>query len=371
MPVIEIVSEQDYPLPTPVEIPREGSYRLKEVGGSLVLPAQGVADGKAMVLVPALKARERRRFEVLPAGSASERVRVKEAGPTELSITLPEGPFTSYNFSAEIARPFFFPVLGPGGKMVTRSYPMKDVPGEARDHPHHRSFWTAYGEVNGVDDWSETPGKHGYIRHKRFGRVTSGPVWGGFTAASQWVAMDGKPLLDEQRMIRVYDAGPDYRLFDYDVHLIAAHGDVHYGDTKEGGILAFRVATTMDGNKGGKMENSAGSVGEKQVWGKRANWLDYSGPVEGQTFGIGMMDHPSNLNHPCYWHARDYGLVGTNPFAGAAFEKGQSAEGYRQKAGETLRFRYRVLIHKGSAKEGRVDAAYHAWIQPPKATLVG
>jgi len=83
------------------------------------------------------------------------------------------------------------------------------------------------------------------------------------------------------------------------------------------------------------------------------------------------MDHPGNLNHPCYWHARDYGLVGTNPFARAAFEKGQPADGYTQKAGETLRFRYRVLIHRGNAEQGRVEDAYHAWVQPPAARVVG
>jgi hypothetical protein len=178
-------------------------------------------------------------------------------------------------------------------------------------------------------------------------------------------------LLDERRSIRVYNVGPNQRLLDYDVHLIAAHGDVHYGDTKEGGILAFRVATTMDGNKGGRMENSTGGVTEKQVWGKRATWLDYSGPVDGQIFGIGMMDHPGNLNHPCYWHARDYGLVGTNPFARASFEKGQPDTGHHQKKGETLTFRYRVLIHRGNAAEGRVDDAYHGWVQAPVGRIVG
>lgn len=370
MPVIEIVSDQDFLVPTPVHVPRVGAapVRLKERGSGLVLPAQAAGDG-LVVLVPSLKAKEKRVFEVQPGGAQQQRVRVEQAEGA-VSITLPEGPFTTYHFSKEAPRPYLYPVLGPGGKAVTRNYPMKDVPGEDKDHPHHRSFWTAYGEVNGVDDWSEIAGKHGFIRHQKFEQVTGGPVWGGFTATAVWTGPDEKPLLDERRSLRVYDAGPDYRLLDYDVDLIAAHGDVHYGDTKEGGIMAFRVATSMDGNKGGRLENSTGGVGEKQVWGKRANWLDYSGPVDGQIVGIGMMDHPSNWAHPCYWHARDYGLVGTNSFAGAAFDKTASNAGHLQKAGETLRFRFRVLLHKGDAKEGRVDQAYHAWIEAPKARVV-
>ena len=88
------------------------------------------------------------------------------------------------------------------------------------------------------------------------------------------------------------------------------------------------------------------------VWGKRAAWLDYSGPVGGEVLGIAMMDHPGNPNHPCRWHARDYGLVGTNPFANGAFGEPQKTP-YHQKQGQTLRFRYRVLIHKGSAAPSR------------------
>lgn len=368
MPAVEIISDHDCPIPTPVVIPhRTGNLiRLKERGGSLVLPTQVRAEGGVIALIPALKAKERRVFEIQPAGAPRESIRVEE-GPGALSITLPEGPLTTYHFSKDAPRPYLFPVLGPGGKAVTRSYPMKkDVPGESKDHPHHRSFWTAYGEVNGVDDWSETPGKHGFIRHQKFEQITGGPVWGGFTATAVWTGPDEKPLLNERRRLRAYNVGPDYRLLDYDVELIAAYGDVHYGDTKEGGILAFRVATTMDGNKGGRLENSSGGIGEKQVWGKRANWLDYSGPVEGQIMGIGMMDHPANWGHPCYWHARDYGLVGTNSFAGSAFDRDAPKTGHTQKSGSTLHFRFRVLLHRGDAKEGKVDQAYHAWIQPPR-----
>jgi hypothetical protein len=88
--------------------------------------------------------------------------------------------------------------------------------------------------------------------------------------------------------------------------------------------------------------------------------------VEGEILGIGMMDHPGNLNHPCYWHARDYGLVGTNPFAKNSFQKELPKDGHHQKKGEKLLFRYRVLIHRGNAKAAEVDDAYHAWVQGPK-----
>jgi hypothetical protein len=309
-------------LPVGAALPK-GPLQLREEGGSLTAPAQ--REGEYLfALLSGLKAGQKRRFRV-EKGPEAKTVSLKEDGPGLLSILLPEGAFTTYHFEAALPRPFFYPVVGPGGRKVTRNYPMQDLAEEKtakdQDHPHHRSFWTAYGEVNEVDDWSEGKG-HGFIKHGKFETRSEGPVFGGFAASGVWTSAEGQPVLDEIRSVRVYNTGPDRRLLDYEIVLTAAHGDVHYGDTKEGGILSFRVFHTMKGAEGGRMENSNGSAGEKECWGKRAAWLDYAGQVEGQLTGIAMMDHPGNLHHPCYWHARDYGLVGTNPFAKSAFEGG-------------------------------------------------
>jgi methane monooxygenase PmoA-like len=62
------------------------------------------------------------------------------------------------------------------------------------------------------------------------------------------------------------------------------------------------------------MVNSEGSVGEKSVWGKRADWVDFYGTIAGEDVGIANFDNPNNLRHPTYWHARHYGLLAANPF---------------------------------------------------------
>src|SRR5690606_8303601 len=60
----------------------------------------------------------------------------------------------------DAAKPYFYPLLGPGGVMVTRHFPMRhDVEDEERDHPHQRSMWFTHGDVNGVDFWAEGPNK--------------------------------------------------------------------------------------------------------------------------------------------------------------------------------------------------------------------
>ena len=90
------------------------------------------------------------------------------------------------------------------------------------------------------------------------------------------------------------------------------------GDTKEG-TFAIRVAESIrvmqPKNQPGQ-GHMVSSTGEKDgaVRGKRADWVDYSGPIGGKTLGIAIFDNPANPRHPTWWHARDYGLFAANPF---------------------------------------------------------
>ena len=56
--------------------------------------------------------------------------------------------------------------------------------------------------------------------------------------------------------------------------------------------------------------NAEGATGEKNDWGKRSNWMDYYGEVDGEKVGVAILDNPDNPRHPTYWHARAYGLFG-------------------------------------------------------------
>ena len=73
--------------------------------------------------------------------------------------------------------------------------------------------------------------------------------------------------------------------------------------------------------------------------------------------GIAIFDHPDNPKHPTYWHARGYGLFAANIFGVKQFTK----DGRRQhdpEPGETMRFRYRVVIHPGDATAAKLSALY-------------
>ena len=372
MATIEITAATALELPTPVRIdygiaPR-GTLMLKPEGGGPSFAAQAGQDGRLVALISGLKAGETVKYHLVDLKFATPDVNLKPAWGG-LEFNLPEGQFGTYHYDSQVARPFLWPLLGPGQKGVTRGYPMVEIEGEEHDHPHHRSLWSAYGEVNGGDNWSEER-NHASTRHLAFDWKDEGPVYAGFAAQNTWYAFDKSPLLNEMRTLRLYNAGPDVRLLDYGVHLMAAYRDVTFGDTKEGGILSVRVASSMDGVRGGVIENAVGEKGESQCWGKKADWCDYSGDVEGEQLGIAIFNHPGNSNGQPRWHVRDYGLMGTNPFATEAFNDGKPTPFLMEKGGR-LNFRYRVLLHRGDAAGGSVADFYQHYAKPPMATVVG
>ena len=354
-----------------------GRLALKDERG-LIYPAQlEQAPGGARItfIVHALEAGEARRFSVVVQDQAPAGVTFSDRPEDRVNVSVNGRTFTEYVYGKEWARPYLYPVIGPAGATVTRHFPMRsDVPGEKHDHPHHKSIFFTHGDVNGVDNWSEAPG-HGRTRHASFARLAGGPVFGDLWSDNIWVDAEEKPLLRQEIRLRFYALPDHLRMFDAEVVFTADHGDVVFGDTKEGGLISVRVASTMDASGAGTIETGTGAIGEAESWGRPAPWCHYSGPVQAATgpmvAGIGILDHPSNPRHPVHWHVRDYGLMTANPFGLSYFYKDKRRDGsMKLAAGETAVFRYRVLIHEGAAAAGRMADHFAAFAHPPKATLV-
>jgi len=271
--------------------------------------------------------------------------------------------FTRYVFEG-YAKPFCWPLIGPTGKPVTRAYPMAQIEGEATDHVHQKSMWFTFGEVNGIDFWTEGEGRGRQV-HRGFEILESGPLFGVIRARNDWLGPDGAKVCEDVRELRVYNAG-DPRVMDFDITIIASEGPVTFGDTKEG-MFGVRVAQTMTVDAGqGHIVNSRGER-DREAWGKAAEWCDYYGPVDGEVVGIAIMDHPQNLRHPTYWHVRTYGLFAPNPF-GLSYFIGEGRDGsYILPAGESLTFRYRILLHRGPTEQAGIPEAYGDYVRLPAA----
>ena len=113
------------------------------------------------------------------------------------------------------------------------------------------------------------------------------------------------------------------------------------------GFLAVRVAKSISAYFGdGRISNSEGNVGEEQIFGKRARWMDYSGSVpvgtgperQSVTEGITYFDHPKNPRYPSHWHVREDGWMG------ASF---CMHEGLTIKSDRPLTLRYLLHAHAG------------------------
>lgn len=309
-----------------------------------------------VVLASGLAAEPRERS---PGTAEGAEVQIREADG-KLRIEVGGELFTEYHFR-DVPRPFFYPVLGPGGLPMTRHWPIKEAPDEERDHMHHRSLWFTHGDINGEDFWSESP-RAGKVVHERFLRIESGAARGVIVSANRYVARDGRVVCTDERLFRVHGRS-DERLFDFEVTLRAAEAEVTFGDTKEGS-MAIRLAETMrlKGPKGkpgqGRIVNSEG-LRDGATWGKRARWVDYFGPVQGQIVGVAIFDHPSNPRHPTWWHVRDYGLFAANPFGVHDFEKQPPGTGKLViPAGQSVTFRYRFYLHRGDEQQARVAKRY-------------
>jgi hypothetical protein len=300
-------------------------------------------------------------LSVLPAFADVKLTREGE----RIDVTVDGKPLTSFYFGSEAPKPYLHPWRSPSGKILTRGYPMiKDVPGESKDHPHHRGIWYTHGDVNGADLWAENP-KTGKVVLKSLGQVKSGKQSGSITADFDWQTVDGKKLLVEHRVMTFFPAAIDFEI------TLKNEGaeKVKLGDTKEG-AFAIRVVKSLEEKTPkcpactGVMLNSEGAQGEKAVWGKRARWVDYSGTVEGENLGISIFDHPSNPKHPTYWHARGYGLFAVNPFGEHDYYNDKTRDGSLTiDPGGKLTFRYRVWVHAGDAASAKVEEEYQKWVR--------
>ena len=281
-------------------------------------------------------------------------------------VTIDGAPFTEYVFSGH-AKPILYPIVGPHGIEMTRHYPMKeDVDNEASDHPHHKSLWYTHDDVNGVQFWMEYPGKNAAQGPGKIIQRAMKIKGNSIITQDDWTAPDGNVVCSDSRTL-TFGKSAVGRFIDFTITLNASQdGAVTFGDTKEGtmGIRTHPLLRIRSDEKRGNHTakgqaiNSEGIEG-KAIWGRRAKWVDYWGPIDGHTVGIAIFDHPSNPRHPTWWHARDYGLVAANPFGIHDFESKPAGTGDMTiEAGDSVTFRYRFLFHEGDPKQADIVAQY-------------
>ena len=178
----------------------------------------------------------------------------------------------------------------------------------------------------------------------------------------------GKPaVLTERRLITVSapDEGGGYRI-DWHGVFTAGEKDVLLDRTpipgQKGGVghggyagLSLRMAKSTRGwHFIDSLPVQSGPAGTSSPHGRKARWMAFSGRTpSGREAGIAVLDHPDNLRHPSPWY-----VAKGMPYFGAAllFKKPHTLA-----AGESLKLRYRILIHHGRADRELIEKEWRAF----------
>lgn len=277
--------------------------------------------------------------------------------PLRIEVLLGEAPFATWDMTGRL--PMVYPLLAPGGTPITRELVLPGSKAKL-DHPHHVSFWTAHGDINGVDFWHDPKAKI-----KREGvlvrRVDEETGVTTLVQRFEWHGPDDALILLETRALRFHEKD-GVRYVDR-AHDFSAPPEkfVVFGDTKEG-MFALRLRKELCPDSGASLINDSGQIDGK-VWGQTARWLRYEGKVEGEILGVAMFGHPDNPRHPTRWHARNYGLAAANPFGLHHFTGSPKGEGAMiLKPGEHVEFRWRTAIYRGARTPEQLETLWGSWV---------
>ncbi len=281
--------------------------------------------------------------------------------------------FTNYIYDGKTPKPVLYPLITESGKTLTRGFPFEPRPGERVDHPHHVGLWFNYGDVNGLDFWNNSyaiPAE----KRKQYGHIVPDKIIsldslnGILTTRSLWQSSDNKNLMEETTQFRFAQIG-NTRQIDR-IATLKALEDIEFKDNKEG-MLGTRVARELEmpsdkpdiftdangiptevkalDNTGvsGNYLTSEGTTGD-DAWGTRAKWTTLFGTMDKEPVSITILDNPQNIGYPTYWHARGYGLFAANPLGQAIFSDGKETLDFKLKKGDSVTFKYRILIHNGT-----------------------
>jgi putative heme-binding domain-containing protein len=293
-----------------------------------------------------------------PAPAGKDEVRFEQP-PGKVIVRIGGQATATYvSDDPKITRPYFAHLHAPGGTQVTRNHPPQK--GDAADHADfHPGLWLAFGDLSGHDSWR----LKAKVVHDGFVEKPQGGTGrGSFAVRSRYLSADGKTTVCTDICRCTFHVRPFGHLLVWESTFSSDGGDFTLGEQEEMG-LGVRVATPLavSAEKGGRILDSAGRRNGKVVWGRQAEWCDYSGPLGGAFVGVLLMPDPKNTRR-CWWHARDYGLLAANPSGSRAAGPGEPAR-LTVKKEQSLRLRFGVLLH-ASAKEDDFDpaAAYRDFV---------
>lgn len=307
---------------------------------------------------------------------------VDEPANKQVSVLYNGKLLTAYCYTDSIAKPFLYPVNTLNNITVTRGFPVKYIPGESTDHPHHVGIWLNYESVNGIDFWNNSSAiaadkkaRYGTIIHDKILSQSASQNKAQLQVSATWVNHSGEQFLREATTY-YFGVQDGIFLITRSTTLTALSKPVVFKDVKDG-FFAIRVAKelempvteskTFTDNQGnvtkvaasgknvatGMYYASNGLKGDA-VWSSQGTWAMLKGVKDGSPVTIAMFDHPSNTGYPTYWHARGYGLFALNPLGRSVFSNGKDSLNLTLQPGQSKKFTYRILVASKDLNETEI-----------------
>jgi hypothetical protein len=260
-------------------------------------------------------------------------------------------PVAVYCYEDErVRRPYFAHVRSTSGIQVTRNQP--PIAGyDSTDHgTFHPALWMSFAELGGSDFWRNLASvkQVDFVEPPR-----DGIGQGSFAVHNQHLDQKDPSMgICEETVRYTFMAHPAGYLILWD-STFSSDKEFSFGDWEEMGLglrvaTPLRVGTKNDTNLpagNGTITDSEGRKNEAEIWGKSADWCDYSGTIADESVGMTILCHPKNFR-PSWFHSRDYGMIVANPFGRQTFGKGEKSSIVVQP-GEKFRLRFGILVHNG------------------------
>lgn len=280
----------------------------------------------------------------------------------ELRIEFQDQTVAKYIYQdPEISRPYFTDLCAASGLRLTRNHPpVEEV--DRMDHPEfHPGLWLAFGDLSGADSWRL---KAAVVHEKFLQEPRAERDVLRFAVQNRYMDDAGDATICRETARYTWRQTEWGLLLTWD-STFRSDDPFWFGDQEEMG-LGIRVASSLRVEREGpdpavvgtgEMIDDQGRRNAAEIWGKEVRWLDYHGQIAGEPAGVTLFCHPKNFR-ATRMHARDYGFVAANPFSLAAFDAGEPSR-TTVSEGESLRFRYGLLLHAGQELSAdQLDSAY-------------
>ena len=248
------------------------------------------------------------------------------------------------------------PLYSPEGQVLSDGFPV----GHTHQHGVFLTWVNTTFRGDFTDFWNQQS-ETGTVRHIAVLDTVSGPVFARLQVRLEHVSLQHGPVLEETRTITVYRRRAPF-LVDIDSEQWTVTDDsllineYHYGGMAFRGSAQWNAVDSLAYRHEMQVLTGAGKA-RSAANHTRPRWTAAYGPVDGNTAGVALFDHPANFRfpQPVRVHPEMPYFVYAPMVAGA----------FSIRPGDRYRSRYRFLVYQGTPAAKTMDAQWQIFAEPP------